>query len=549
MPFDSQQSGQTRRERIVRDFSLLKKLQPIDCPEINDFIRTRALSVFVDDAWNIWHKDLAAWDNSFQRSLQEIVRKVRSKHTDPLYRPKINAVETATWESFETLVSSSNNKEQLDEAQVEEQRSNQKVKETLDQIIDYGGSDLHIQLDSRQNTTTVKMRINGVMVQTNNWDFPAGDSFLRALWNLQPGLNRAESNINNGSFYYDHSRTNKSYMVRVTESPEVRGLKFTARIRDPSEIRPLDSSGYTSGQQTAIYNILGSRSGLICINGPTNSGKSTTQTSMLANMPKDLSIVEIGDPVETHIPGLTHIELSDSYQGGKNAHLQKVLGSTVRADPDMLALTEMRDSLTAEAAKALTSQGKLVITTMHCEDFITAFPRLKIFGLLPDEILTPGFLRAFISQKLLPKLCPACSLTDITDTKLTSRIMITFDAREREKLRFRNSAGCPQCRHSGYSDRVLCAEVVEFNAEVLAAARDIIDKSDTNKWLDYAEKHGIINVHQHAYYRCKAGEVDVSDVEKYIGRFNEQTLRHMYRGKKKKKPAIPDNIAHIAPSP
>lgn len=521
----------------VTDIRQLTALESADSPELNKFIRERALDAFVDKDWNIWFRRFAhSQDPSFRLALQELRWKIRALPGNGDVSSAIHGIDSAVWSSFKSELAereiesnSDDNPSEPAAGHAMDAESNELVDELLDSMIDLNASDLHVKTGRESTETTVRMRINGILVPTNHWNYQTGDALLRALWNSHDRIARVECGTNNGSFYHRHAATGKKYMVRMTEAPEIRGTMFVARIRDPEEVRKLNATGYTQQQQQVIQSLLSLRSGLISINGPTNSGKSSTQTSMLALMPRDMHIIEIGDPVETHLDHVAHFELSESHPGGKERHLKELLGSTVRQDPDMLALTEMRDELTAKAAMQLASQGKLVITTMHTFDFVTAFERLRRFGMSADDIVSPGFLRGFVSQRLLPKLCSHCALTEPPDLKIAYRWIAAFGPQAPlTKIRYRNKSGCPKCNHTGVAARVLVAEAVQIDPKTLVIARKIIFDSDPAAWHEHAHNSNILNIHQHAALRVLAGEVDPIATERDLGAFSRLNLLRLW---------------------
>ena len=502
---------------LVTDFEQLVNATPTDDPDITEFIIKRNLPVFVDSDFRLYYKNVGPTeDPSFRRSLQEISGKLFQRTG---VRVVSLPVEQAVFESFQARTSA-NTSEPIGEIE-----ANQKVEDILNAMVERNASDLHIKVQEYSDVTTIRMRVNGELVHYGTLSFAIGDALLRSLWINYSDVDRTERSINNGSFYFrPRKNPNKEFMVRMTESPEARGMMFVARIRDPQEIRKLEEIGYNAQQLTVIQNLLGHRKGLASINGPTNSGKSSTQSSMLSLMPASMHIVEIGDPVETYQDHVAHFELRESYPGGKMAHLDHLLGATVRQDPDILALTEMRDSLTAKAALQLASQGKFVITTMHTTDFVSCFERFQRMGLSKEDLMAPGFLRGLVCQKLLPKLCQ-CALDSSPVENETQKYAYIFGG---GRIRYRNRNGCPECHHTGIIDRVLVAEAVEITHEMLPIIRKILFDSNPQEFYDYARKHHMLNIHQHACARIRAGEVDPSMAETDIGRFGKENLLWMY---------------------
>ncbi len=501
-------------------FEYLIGAEPTEASNIREFIAKRNLAIFVDKAGTVYYKKIVNSDDpSFRRSLQEIVNLVFS-----ITGQKVKSVpiDEATYESFESKTSAKNS-----DAKISEIEANQKVEDILNAMVERNASDLHIKVQEHNDLTSIRMRINGELIPTGSLTYTVGDALLRSLWINYSNIDRTERAINNGSFYFrPKNNPQREYMVRMTESPEARGMMFVARIRDPHEIRPLEQIGYNMQQMKVIQSLLGHRKGLASINGPTNSGKSSTQSSMLSLMPASMHIVEIGDPVETYQDHIAHFELRESYPGGKTAHLEKMLGSTVRQDPDVLALTEMRDELTAKAALQLASQGKFVITTMHTTDFVSCFERLQRMGLTKEDMVAPGFLRGLVCQKLLPKLCDCATDTSPIANQTQQYAFLLGDTKG--TIRYRCQDGCETCHHTGVIDRVLVAEAVEITTELLPIIRDILYKSDPSPFYEYAENKTILNIHQHARERVLAGEVDPSIAETEIGRFTKENLLWLF---------------------
>lgn len=510
----------TASDAGVTNYEQLLDVVPTQDKEVNDFILTRNLPVLVDVDFTLYYKRIRHDDDpSWRRTLQEINSLIFRKTGE---RVRSVPVEEAVFESYQTK-SGINKKPAIADTE-----ANQKVEDLLNAMVDRRASDLHIKVQEHSDITTIRFRVNGELVPHGSYSFAVGDALLRSLWINYCNGQRQERSINNGSFYFRPKNNPKQeMMVRMTESPEARGIMFVARIRDPKEIRELEDIGYNNQQKDVILSLLGHRKGLASINGPTNSGKSSTQSSMLSRMPTSMHIVEIGDPVETYQEHIAHFELRETYPGGKSAHLEQLLGATVRQDPDILALTEMRDALTAKAALQLASQGKFVLTTMHTTDFVSCFERFQRMGLSKEDLLSPGFLRGLVCQKLLPKICPHCSTTDAPSPECGQRFSSLFQEFG-GVVKYRNHAGCGHCHHTGIVDRVLVAEAVEINNDLLPIIRKILLESDPQPFYAYAEKYAVLNIHQHAATRIAAGEVDPFMAETEIGRFGPENLLWLF---------------------
>lgn len=508
---------------VITNFEDLVRLEPTQDERVIEHLQRRPLPVFVDIKYTVYHRSLQKGsDTSFRRTLQEIQKLIFSITGNKVI---FREVEEAVFESFQNAAS------RLRNTEIDLAEANQKVEELLNTMIAKNASDLHIKLLEKEGKTAIRFRINGLLVDHGTLSFEVGDALLRSLWVNYAESNRTEGSVNDGSFYYSpRHQPGQQYMVRMTEAPEIRGTIFVARIRDPNNILPLEKIGYNDQQVGVIRSLIASRQGLASINGPTNSGKSSSQSTILSMMPRSMHILEVGDPVETHQPHVAHLELDANYPGGKMAHLERYLISTVRQDPDILALTEMRDEETSRAAIDLTSQGKFVITTMHTTDFVSSFARFQRIGFAKEKLVEHKFLRGLVCQKLLPRLCE-CSISGPPNQKDHQRFVDLLQ-NEAGVIRYRNPNGCHKCNYTGVSARVIVAEAVEITWQMMPIIRSILFDNDPEPYYEYAQENGILNIHQHALKRIGAGEVDPMMAEMDIGRFGPENLLWLHPAKR-----------------
>ncbi len=124
------------------------------------------------------------------------------------------------------------------------------------------------------------------------------------------------------------------------------------------------------------------RSGLVCVTGPTGSGKSTTMAAMIdyINDTYTKHIITMEDPIEFVHPNkksiIVHREVGIHTESFENA-----LMGAMRADPDIVLLGEMRELETIKLALGCASMGMLVFGTLHTNNapktidrIIDAFP-------------------------------------------------------------------------------------------------------------------------------------------------------------------------------
>jgi len=180
---------------------------------------------------------------------------------------------------------------------------------------------------------------------------------------------------------------------------------IAAAIRAISpEVPELSSLGLPS----EIAKFAALRNGLVLVCGPTGSGKSTTLAALVReiNRTRAVHVVTIEDPIEyDHVNDRAVIE---QIEIGRDAiSFPVALRSTLRQDPDVLLVGEMRDPETASTALTAAETGHLVLSTLHTSDAAQAIHR--IVDLFPPEQQIHVYrqlalsLYATVTQQLLPR--------------------------------------------------------------------------------------------------------------------------------------------------
>jgi twitching motility protein PilT len=181
------------------------------------------------------------------------------------------------------------------------------------------------------------------------------------------------------------------------------GLPAVAMRRLEDHFRPLKELGMPE----SLYDLCGLHDGLVILTGPTSAGKSTTLATLLdrINQTRPCHIITIEDPVEyVHQPARS---LVHQRQVGLDApSFNDALVASLRQDPDVILVGEIRDLDTIRTAIVAAQTGHLVFTTLHAGDCAGAVERLV--AVFPDgeqEAIRRQLalvLRAVVAQHLLP---------------------------------------------------------------------------------------------------------------------------------------------------
>jgi len=259
-----------------------------------------------------------------------------------------------------------------------------------------GASDLHLKVGSYP-----MMRVNGTLVIASE----------------EKRLERADTEaMANVLFESDHQeRFREHHEVDLAYS--IPGLgRFRCNVFQqrgtvglvlrviPIVIRSIDELGLPP----VLKYIAQEERGLVLVTGTTGSGKSTTLAAMIEhiNSTRSAHIMTVEDPIEY---------LHRDYQSIVNQRevavdtrsFSRALRSTLRQDPDVILVGEMRDHETVETALLAAETGHLVLSTLHTLDATETVNR--IIAVFPPHqqrqvrIQLASVLKAAISQRLLPR--------------------------------------------------------------------------------------------------------------------------------------------------
>ena len=189
---------------------------------------------------------------------------------------------------------------------------------------------------------------------------------------------------------------------RVSTFPSYYGEKVEMRILDQAKgMRSLDKMGMSARNNKMLRDAINKPYGLILITGPTGSGKSTTLYSLLSEVDREsYNVLSLEDPVEYTIDGVSQSqvrpEIGYSFDTG--------LRTTLRQDPDIIMVGEIRDKETAQLAVQAALTGHLVLSTLHTNNSAGVIPRLIDMGVDP-YLIAPTLILA-VAQRLVGVLAP-----------------------------------------------------------------------------------------------------------------------------------------------
>ncbi|MDV6377230.1 type IV pilus twitching motility protein PilT [Sporosarcina sp. GW1-11] len=171
-----------------------------------------------------------------------------------------------------------------------------------------------------------------------------------------------------------------------------------------------------------LMNLAGTAQGLILVTGPTGSGKSTTLAAMIRYMNETMRkhIITLEDPIEyMHEHGTSIIDQREV--GFDTNSFADGLRASLRQDPDVILVGEMRDLETISTAITAAETGHLVLATLHTWSAASTIDR--IIDVFPHgqqsqiRVQLAGVLTAVVSQRLFKTM-------DGTGRRAATEIMI-----------------------------------------------------------------------------------------------------------------------------
>ncbi|MFH1277607.1 MAG: ATPase, T2SS/T4P/T4SS family [Candidatus Eisenbacteria bacterium] len=345
-------------------------------------------------------------------------------------------------------------------------------------------SDIHIEPE--QKFFRARFRIDGVLYEVMRQRSDLHAPVISRL-KLMANLDIAERRLPQDGRIQVVAQ-GRTVDLRLSTLPGVYGEKIVLRVLDKHKgVLGMNELGFCPDTLCAFRSLLERPYGLVLVTGPTGSGKTTTLYAGLQELNSiEKNIVTIEDPVEYQFEIINQNQVKEEI----GLTFARILKATLRQDPDVLMVGEIRDSETAKIAVQAALTGHLVLSTMHTNDAASSISRLLEIGVEP-YLLAPSLV-GVIGQRLVRTVCPSCE-TPYYASESEAR---AIGAPENKNLRLTRGRGCTECYDSGFRGRVGIYELLtsseEFQDLLLAhPTLDQIRRYQAKKELPTLRSEGI----------------------------------------------------------
>ncbi len=286
------------------------------------------------------------------------------------------------------------------------------IREIFNYAVDFGASDVHITVGS-----PVVARVNNQLIRISDENLLPNDTvkIVKAILNKDQYDRFME--IGELDFSLPLKGVGR-FRVNVYKQRGSFGLAFRVV---PNEIPGLEELGIPK----VLESFSQKKRGLVLVTGPTGSGKSTTLASVIdiINNRDKSHVITIEDPIE-YLHKHKNSLVNQREIGHDSKSFSNALRASLRQDPDVILVGEMRDLETISTALTAAETGHLVLSTLHTIGAASTIDR--IVDVFPPhqqqqiKIQLSSVLQGIVSQQLLPRnggngMVVACEVLVMTD--------------------------------------------------------------------------------------------------------------------------------------
>ncbi len=379
------------------------------------------------------------------------------------------------------------------------------TKVLIQRAIQERASDIHVEPEAKG--VRIRYRIDGVLHEIMKLPKYVHAPLLSRL-KIMANMNIAERRVpQDGRIHIRHG--GEDFDLRVSTIPTTLGEKCVMRILDKRGIMMgLEALGLEGEMMNEVGLLVQQPNGMLLSTGPTGSGKTTTQYSVLNRINSiEVNIITIEDPVEYQLDGISQVHVN------RKAGLTFAIALKyfLRQDPDIILVGEIRDLETSEIAIQAALTGHLVLSTLHTNDAPSTVTRMIDMGVEP--FLIASSVIGSLSQRLARKLCEECKEPHKPSRDQLLGLGFDPDAPENADTTFYTGSGCSNCRETGYRGRIGIFELLTMNSEIREL---IVKRASADQIKEAALANGMTTLSEDALNKAREGKTDIEEILRVV---------------------------------
>jgi MSHA biogenesis protein MshE len=383
------------------------------------------------------------------------------------------------------------------------------LQSVFDDALRARASDIHLEPQERK--LLIRFRIDGGLVVQTEAESRIAPAVVQRV-KLMAGLDIAERRLPQDGRFAVKVR-NQTVDMRISTMPTQYGESVVLRLlAQGSGLLDLGRLGMPTAVLDKVRDFIRSSHGMLLVTGPTGSGKTTTLYGVLSELnSSDTKIITVEDPVEYRLPGINQVQVNERI----NLSFASVLRATLRQDPDIVLVGEMRDKDTVETGLRAAMTGHMVLSTLHTND--AASTPLRLLDMGAPRFLVATSLRLVLAQRLVRTVCPDCTEPYLPTPQERTFLGAVLGA-EAEAAKLAHGAGCGSCNRTGFLGRHGVYELLDMTPDVVNA----LNSEDTGAYMAAASREiGRLSLARHACELAASGRTTVREAMRQVGRVPE----------------------------
>lgn len=352
-------------------------------------------------------------------------------------------------------------------------------------------SDIHFE--PQENRLRIRYRIDGILQEIVSLPLSVHGPLISRV-KVLANMNIAERRRpQDGHFAVPIE--GREVDIRVATADTSWGEMAVLRVLDKSmSVMGFSELGLLPDSLKTYQKLVQSPFGMILVSGPTGSGKTTTLYASINQLDaKERNIITIEDPIEYRFANINQMQVNP--QAGIT--FASGLRATVRLDPDIILVGEIRDTETASIAIQAALTGHLVLSSVHANDAVGVLFRLMDLGTEP--FLVTSAVAGIVAQRLARCVCPHCRV--LREAPEQERLIYEEEMGEK-RAKFYYGAGCNFCANTGYLGRMGVFEILVMSDEI---RRLLLRDASADAIKAQAIKEGMVPMWHDGMLKVQAG--------------------------------------------